>query len=364
MKRTTEPNACKIYLQQSVLEAARERMVWIFDTFQTVSVSVSGGKDSSVLFDLAYREAEKRGRELHVFFLDQEAEYASSIEIVDDMMRRPLSVPHWYQVPCLMTNATSYEEDMLKAWEPGAQWMRPKVDIAITEPLPVDRFYRIMEYVDASWGANACSLVGLRSEESLNRFGAVTRNPAIDGINWSSKGKTPDMPVKLYPLYDWTFEDVWTYIGTEGIRYNRVYDWMHVKGRRLTEMRVSNLIHEKSYKSLADLQEFEPDTYDRLVARLKGVSTAARYAREQTVFSVKKRPANFDTWKAYRDFLLDTFTGDKRQAFTDRFDGQLENERVYRQQVKQLLINDWENNVPVVQQQPKENPLKKWMEIL
>jgi predicted phosphoadenosine phosphosulfate sulfurtransferase len=263
-----------------------------------------------------------------------------------------------------MTNATSYEEEWLYAWEPGkeAEWVHPQVDISIKEPLPVDRFYAIMSYVDASWGPGAASLVGLRSEESLNRYGAVTRTPAIEGVNWSSRANGDT--VKLYPIYDWTFEDVWTYIGNEDIPYNRIYDFMYAKQMRLTEMRVSNLIHEKAFKSLATLQEFEPDTYDRIVRRLKGTRTAARYGKESIVFDVRKRPARFKTWKAYRDFLLSTYTGDQIERFLDRFARQQEDERVYRQQARQLLINDWEDNVPVKKVRPKENPLQKWMDIL
>ena len=359
-----EPRGRKLYLQQNVRDAAVERIAWAFDTFATVSVSVSGGKDSSVLFEMAYREAERRRRPLNVFFLDQEAEYASSIEVVKDMMHREYVVPYWYQVPCLMTNATSYEEAMLYAFDPAAEadWVHPHVDLSIKQPIPgVNRFYRIMEWVDAQWGTDACSLVGLRSEESLNRYGAVTRHPALPGVPWSSPTRGA---VKLYPLYDWTFEDIWTFLGKEGVRYNRVYDWMWAKGFRLQEMRVSNLIHEKAFKSLATLQEFEPATYDRLVKRLKGVHTAALYAREPTVYAARKRPAAFKTWKAYRDFLLDTFPSETKAIFLERFAGQAERESVHRQQVRQLLINDWENNVPVVQMPERENPLKKWMELL
>lgn len=365
MSRKTA-NGCKVYLTKNVLQAAQERMEWIFNTFKTVSVSVSGGKDSTVLFDLAWREAQRRGRELQVFFLDQEAEYAESLRIVKHIMAHDGVVPHWYQVPCLMTNATSFEEYMLYAYDPGAQadWIHPHVDMSHKDAIPgVNRFYDLMEYVDSTWGENACSLVGLRSEESLNRFGAVTRNPAIPGVNWSSKSKGA---VKLYPIYDWTFEDVWTYIGTERLQYHRVYDWMYVKGLNIPNMRVSNLIHEKSFKSLSDLQEFEPATYDRLIHRLKGVRTAALYAKEQMVFSTKKLPARFESWKAYRDFLMDTWTGTPEHLATmrERFSTQPDNETVYRQQVKQLQINDWENNVPVINNHREENPLQKWMDLL
>ena len=40
----------KIFLGKNVLEAAQERIKWIFDTFEQISLSFSGGKDSTVLF--------------------------------------------------------------------------------------------------------------------------------------------------------------------------------------------------------------------------------------------------------------------------------------------------------------------------
>lgn len=359
------PTGRKIYLTKTVLQAAKERMTWIFDTFTNVVVSVSGGKDSSVLADLAQQEAERRSRVLNVFFLDQEAEYQSSIDIVRYIMAKPNVKPWWFQCPYKMTNATSYEDEMLYAWEPGTEWMRAKEDFAIHDrPTGApDRFYPFIDWFESQWGADTCFLVGLRSEESLNRYGAVTRNPAIPGVNWSSKA-TKSEAVKLYPLYDWTFEDVWTYFGDTGIPYNKVYDWMWVKGFNIQEMRVSNLIHERAFKSLATLQEFEPDTYDRLQRRLKGVHTAAIYAKEQTVYATDKRPDRFKTWLAYRDFLLETLPNGKRQTFLSRFAGQKQNETVYRQQCRQLLLNDWENNVPVVQMDQRINPLEKWKELL
>lgn len=358
-----KPEGRKLYLQKNVLEAARERIAMLFDRHEHIVVSVSGGKDSTVLFDLAHREAERRQRTINVFFLDQEAEYQSTIDVIRHIMQQPQVKSWWFQCPVRMTNATSYEQDMLNAWWPDEEWMRPQERMSIKEnDSGIDRFYPLIDWFEQQWPANTCFLVGLRSEESLNRFGAVTRNPAVPGIHWSSKG-TGNV-IKFYPLYDWTFEDIWTYIGNERLKYNKVYDWMWVKGHNIQEMRVSNLIHERAFKSLADLQEFEPDTYERLLKRLKGVHTAALYAKEQTVFNTRKLPERFKKWKQYRDFLLDTFPGDQRELFVERFGGQKENETVCRQQVRQLLINDWENNVPVVQMDEKESPLKKWMEIL
>lgn len=357
-----KPEGRKCYLNKTVLQAAEERIAWAFDAFRRVTVSVSGGKDSDTMFELVYREAQRRGREINLFFLDQEAEYQATIDVIRRQMARPGVVPYWYQCPIYMTNATSYEEAALFAWEDGAEWVREKESDSIHEnPSGVDRFYPFMEWFESQWGPDTCCFIGIRAEESLNRFGAVTRHPALPGINWSSPGKGGT--IKLYPLYDWAFEDIWTFLGKEKIQYNKVYDWMWVKGMTINQMRVSNLIHEKAFRSLTTLQEFEPETYNRLSKRLKGVHTAALYGRESTVYNAKKLPEAFKTWRAYRDFLLETYPVDAT-AFLSRFADQIEGESVFRQQVKQLLINDWENNIPVIQLADKPNPLQKWMDIL
>lgn len=355
-------NDKKIYIPMNVLDAAKKRISLIFDQFDKVCVSVSGGKDSQVTFELAYAEARNRHRDLHVFFLDQEAEYQATINVVREEINRAGVIPHWYQVPLRMTNATSYEEEFLVAWEEGKQWMREKEPNSIhSAPSAPDRFYGFMEWFEGEM-AGACFLVGLRSEESLNRFGAVTRNPAIEGMNWTSKGNKGT--VRAYPIYDWTFEDIWTLLGSEKIKYNRIYDYLWAKNVGINEFRVSFLLHEKSFQSMATLQEFEPDTYQKIIERIGGAHTAALYAKEQTVYRAGKLPKAFKTWLAYRDFLVEEMPEHRRETFKKRFANQAQTETVYKQQVRQMLINDWENNTPVINMPDKEDPRKKWMEIL
>src|SRR3990167_8776273 len=116
----------KIYGNQTVLEAARERISMLFDNFEKIHVSISSGKDSTVLYYLALQEAIKRNRKITAFFLDQEAEYAASIDIIRISMKHPNIIPNWFQVPMYMTNATSHSEYFLYAWGEGEQWMRAK----------------------------------------------------------------------------------------------------------------------------------------------------------------------------------------------------------------------------------------------
>ena len=40
----------KIPLGENVLDAAQKRIEWLFDTFEQITLSFSGGKDSTVLF--------------------------------------------------------------------------------------------------------------------------------------------------------------------------------------------------------------------------------------------------------------------------------------------------------------------------
>ncbi len=258
---------------------------------------------------------------------------------------------------------------MLYAWGEGEEWMRDREPDSFQSKVPLkeheqnrDTFYHMVEYAESLWDEETALLIGLRSEESLNRYGAVTRNPGMTDIKWCSK--STGKALKFYPIYDWTFEDIWTYIGNENVPYNRVYDWMYVKGFNIPEMRVSNLVHEKAFKCLPTLHEFEPETYDRLIKRLKGVHVAARYADEQTIFSSKRLPQAFKDWLEYREFLLSTLPVEVRTPFAERFSEQKSSTTIYKQQVRQILINDRENFVPVKQIEDREDPRKKWMELL
>jgi len=135
----------------------------------------------------------------------------------------------------------------------------------------------------------------------------------------------------------------------------------------ITKFRVSNLIHEKAYKSLSTLQEFEPATYNKLIKRLKGTRTAALYADESFVYSNGRLPKKFTTWREYRDYLLSTLPNERVETFRKRFGRQDEDERTCKHQAKQLLINDWENNVPIASRSAAEADTDwrtKWKEIL
>jgi predicted phosphoadenosine phosphosulfate sulfurtransferase len=365
----------------NVLEAARARIAFVFDQFETVHVSVSGGKDSTVLAHLALMEARRRNRKVGMFFLDEEVVYQSTVNQMEYLMEMyPENTNRlWLQIPFRLTNATSLTEPQLVCWEPGKHkiWMRTKKPYSIqhkpwaagTETV-ADRtkgfgFYDALENFERCY-EGAAFLVGLRATESMNRWRTMVKHPVTIGGEqtfWATaKGKN----TSVYPIFDWNFSDVWKYIHDEGLRYSKVYDYQFRKGMGINEMRVSSLIHEKSFKSLCELPEFEPKTYEALCARVKGMEFASETGKAATMFRAAKLPKSFKTWRAYRDFLLETYPDPVLvEKFRSRFARHLENEYVARQQCRQLVLNDYENNLPVASKpDPRDALIAYYMETL
>jgi predicted phosphoadenosine phosphosulfate sulfurtransferase len=276
-----------------------------------------------------------------------------------------------------LTNAVSLTEGQLISWEAGKHkiWMRPKKPYSIQHK-PWDPaketvrdknkgfgFYDAIENFQNS-RQNTAFLVGLRATESPNRWRAVSKNPGYKDVYWCTRMLHGN--VSFYPLYDWNFHDVWKYIYDEQLRYSRIYDYMWKKGMGLQEIRVSSLIHEKSFKALVELPEFEPKTYDRLLKRIAGISVGNLYGKDSRMLRASKLPKNYKSWREYRDFLLDTYPDEEKKAiFVRRFNRHLDNEYVARQQCRQLILNDYENNLPVDNKpDPREETIKKWRALL
>lgn len=332
-----------------VLTAARKRIEYIFDNYEKIQLSFSGGKDSSVLFHLMYEEAEKRNRKFYVFFLDQEAEYQGTIDLVEWVMQRPLVIPMWYQVPLFMTNASSSEQLFLYAWGRDEEWSRDKNPLAIQElkcAYP-KRFYKFVNWVDKriqkyEGEGEAITIIGLRAEESPERRFVMFGED--NDLFWIRRKRNPH---RAYPIIDWSYRDVWKYLIDNNKKYNSVYDKLYSLGVKLRDIRVSCLIHEKAYRCLAELQEVEPETYDKLQKRLKGVHTAGIYGRENMMYSIKKRPDHFKTWKDYYLFLFENLHEDLKVIFKyqwSRFEG-YEDTRIYKYFCKRIILCDWEGNI-------------------
>jgi len=342
----------KIYLKETVWDVALDRIRYLFDEFDNVVVGFSGGKDSTVTMQLAMIVAEEKGRlPLKVCFVDQEAEYQMTIDYVREVMNDDRVEPLWVQVPIKLLNATSMEESWLKCWDPDEEWMRPKEDISITEnTFGTDRFHQIFGAMFKTWYPNesACYLAGLRTEESPSRMGAVASGQTYKHITY---GKVLDKKLghyTFYPVYDWCLSDIWKAIHDNGWSYCRIYDELWRHGANPHKMRVSNLHHETAVHSLFDLHEIEPDTWNALTKRLKGVNQA-KHLQSHEMIAVQNLPYMFRDWQEYRDYLTEKLITDegyrlKYQKAWKRMDkeyaGMAQQADLIKKQIASILVND------------------------
>ena len=119
----------KIYMDTNVYEATKQRLNLIFDEFDKVIVSFSGGKDSGVVLNTAIDIARQRKRKLGVMFLDLEAFYQKTIDYVEKMFSENEDVlePFWVCLPMESPNSLSYLEPTWIWWQPEKEpiWVRP-----------------------------------------------------------------------------------------------------------------------------------------------------------------------------------------------------------------------------------------------
>ena len=125
-------------LDINVLQAAQQRIEWVFDSFPRIYLSGPSGKDSGVMMHLVCREARRRGRKVGVLYIDLEAQYRCTIDWVHEMFELYADVidPHWVALPLHLRNAVSMLQPYWVCWDPEVRdkWVRQPDPISITDP--------------------------------------------------------------------------------------------------------------------------------------------------------------------------------------------------------------------------------------
>ena len=344
----------KIYGKQNVYEAALDRMRWLFDEFPNVIVGVSGGKDSTVVYNLALIVAREKNRlPLKCLFLDQEAEWQATIDTIREIMENPEVEPYWFQMPLKLFNATSTSEHWLMCWDAKDEerWMRPRESYSKHENVyGTDRFAQLFSAIIKKEfaGVKTCYVAGMRTEESPTRSMALTHNLTYKHVTWGSRLNKPEEHYTFYPIYDWSYMDVWKSIFDNDWYYNKIYDAQYNHGVPLQNMRVSNVHHETAVGTLFYMQEIEGETYQRLTQRIAGIDMAGKMGKAD--YFPKQLPFMFQDWKEYRDFLLEKLINNedwkknfkKTFAKHDEIYGAQMGEKLWKEHINSILTNDWE----------------------
>lgn len=311
----------KHYMGIDVLTAARQRIVWTFDTFRKVCVSFSGGKDSTVMLHLVAEEARYRGQKFALFFLDWEAQFTLTIDHVKAMFSEyaDLIEPYWVALPIRTVNSVSQFEPEWICWDPEKRdiWVREMPEWAISDESYFPFYTHAMtfeEFVPAfgAWyGGNDLTaiLVGIRTGESLNRYRTIMRGASGEKSMFDDKIYTAwygEGIYNVYPIYDWKTEDDWRYFGKFYKPYNKLYDLMYKAGIPIHNMRVDEPFGSEQRKGLYLFSVIEPETWGKLVARVNGSNMGAIYAKEKgsVLGNIRVEKPKGKTWKQFTEMLL------------------------------------------------------------
>lgn len=307
----------KKYLDINVYEAARRRTRKIFEDFERVYFSFSGGKDSAVMLHIAIDVAREMGRlPVHAVLIDLEGQYKTTMDFAARIFSRPEVHGYWVCLPIHLRNAVSVYQSQWVCWDPAQKdkWIRPMPDhpTVISDPSYFPFFKHGMEFEQfvpafGEWFTEgkltACG-VGIRSDESLNRFRTIINKKKIrhGDLGWTTR--VAENLYNFYPVYDWKTEDVWIATAKFGWDYNELYDLMHMQGRTIHEMRICQPYGDDQKKGLDLFHACEPETWFRVVNRVPGANMGAIYRGDNLLGNYKVVLPEGHTWKSYTKFLL------------------------------------------------------------
>ena len=104
-------NMIREYEKQNVYDAFQERMRLIFEEFDNIYVSFSGGKDSGLLLNMTLDFQRKYfpEKKIGVFHQDFEAQYSATTEFVESTFSRIEQEvePYWVCLPMATRAAVS-----------------------------------------------------------------------------------------------------------------------------------------------------------------------------------------------------------------------------------------------------------------
>lgn len=325
----------RIYKEYDVYTASIARLDFIFENFERIYLSFSGGKDSGVMLNLILDYMKSRGikRKIGIQILDNEANYEYSLDFMHRMIqnnREYLDV-YWCCMPITLPCTVSAYEIDWQCWGEADRhrWIRPMPEhdyiVNLSNHPFGDKFIENMHYDEfwdmfAEWysqGKTTANLIGIRTDESLNRFRAIMNSDKemMHGQQWTKKNT--EHVYNCYPIYDWKTRDIWVANAKFEWDYNKLYDVFYMAGVPIAKMRVASPFMSESKSSLNLYRVIDGHTWARLCARVGGANFVATYGKQLNYHSFKLPEGH--TWKSFVKFLLDTLPKEAAENFKARF---------------------------------------------
>lgn len=321
----------KKWMECNVYEAAKQRISWAFDSFEKVVCSFSGGKDSTVMTHMVMDEAIKRNRKVALFFIDWECQMKLTIDHVRSVYSeysKHIEL-YWVAVPMRTWNGCSQFEPEWTAWDEKKKdiWVREKDPTSIQDTMFFPFFYEGITFEEfvplfGKWyseNKSCCCFVGIRTQESLNRYRALSKHKSTYD-NKMFTTNVVDNVWNVYPIYDWSTEDDWIYFAKSGKSYNKLYDRFYQAGLTIHQMRIDEPFGDTQARGLWLYQVIEPETWKRMVIRVSGANTANIYSNETGNVMGYRNVTLPDghTWKTFAELILATMPQNTAEHYKNK----------------------------------------------
>lgn len=254
----------RVYGTQDVLEAARTRITNVFNNGVPVYMAFSCGKDSLCMSNIVYElilEGKINAKQLTVIFIDEEGLYQSMLEAAYRWRKKFLSVGSkfmWYCLPVKQVSTIDHlsASESWITWDPEAKdrWMRQPPPFAVTSH-PLVKYPGECNYQTfcERLTKNGIQIIGLRAAESLQRL------QLIAGIRNEIHN--------IYPIYDWTDNDVWFYIKERNLEFPDIYIRLYECGVTKPRLRLCCFFGDSSIAGLKYVSETEPELWEKIERR-------------------------------------------------------------------------------------------------
>ena len=324
----------KIYKDINVYDAAINRYDTVLSEFDNYYVSVSGGKDSSIMLQLMAQEARKCGKKFSVLYIDLEAQYQATIDHINTLIDATKDIVedwYWCALPLSLRNAVSaiqpkwicWDEKDKEKWVREYPTKRKDVTLITEDALPENWnwFFRGMEFEEfilwfAKWfneihGGKTAAGIGIRSDESLNRFRTIVsdKKERYKNYSWTTRAHCKSKVLNcwnFFPLYDWSTEDDWTAVARFNLLFNPIYELMYKNGLSIHEQRLCQPYGDDQRKGLDQFRTLEPETWEKVLNRVEGVNFGNIYCRTSLLGNIKSEKPDGMTWEQYAVFLLES----------------------------------------------------------
>ena len=264
---------------KDVVYMAKRRLINICSNNVPIYISFSGGKDSLVLAHLVIalvQEGKINPQLITVQFIDEEAIFPCIEETVLEWRKKFLMLGIRFEWYCLEVkhfncfNQLENDESFI-CWDHQKEkvWVRRPPKIAITHhPLLKARKDTYQAFLHKVC-IDGISLVGIRIAESFQRRQYIAHSTAA-----KSKMSSTQM---MYPIYDWTNNDVWLYIKNNDIKIPNIYFYLWQSGISKNSLRVSQFFSIDTAKTLVKMNEYYPDLMQKVLRREPNAYLAALY---------------------------------------------------------------------------------------